>query len=498
MNNNQTEFLAVAGTSQNAAQSNAQLDNPGTCVKTTVERPPRVKTVSAFDMSVKGAWRARRDLYRSLCRTPKGRISFEAAELYEDVLDLFIGNTDRVQNFRKSENSYYWGRPIAKWAKKYGCTLDQFDGWLKILRDSGLIATCMMKTRTNMLQIRPLVAAGSACLSGWPDEQNYAHLLKAQTQAQQGPAGSFGPHAPAAKQPQCFGGNLAPPKDLGLAVGLACKGLKDFVDASLSTEAIPDNSKTKPGKTSQTQNQPAFPDAVVKPPKFCTASEKNSAGLLWLSLVTQYAPEHALPLKVRDWKIMRDLCNRLDGMTDLPGHEPVLRWIIRHWSRWATSIGYADQVAPDKLTTVLVVAVAAYHKERQRLAEKVAYKAEIQASLAKHAAEMEASKAEKAAAPPPPKKLNDIAQLVADKAAAKAAQQATTPMAEPALPIPEPIECLPVVQVAKATDAVDYDDEGYTYQETLDAMKHAAALESKKAAPVQPNIFPHKPKPVTV
>jgi hypothetical protein len=444
-------YMAPEAT-QSIASAHSGFDNPGTCVKKSVERPPRLKTVSPFDMSIKGAWRTRRDLYRSLCRTPKGRVSFEAAELYDDILDLFIGNVERVQNFNKRDGCYYWGRSIAKWAKRYKCTQDQFDGWLKILRDRGLIATCMMKTPTNMLQIRPLVAAGSACLSGWPDEQNYAHLLKAQTQAQQGSAGTFGPNALAAKQPQCIGGNLAPPKSLGFAVSSPCTKQKVFVAASLATESPAVIFPGQSGKTSQKQNQPVLPDAVVKAPKFCTASEKNSAGLLWLSLVVQYLPEHELPLKGREWKIVRDLCNRIDSMADLPGHEPVLRWVIQNWLLWAKPIGYTDQVAPSKLTTVLDTAVAGYREERLRLAEKEAHKAAMAKAL----------QAEKTAAPPLPKKLNKFAQQLADEQASK-----------PVTLLPEVVACADMPALAEPAL------EPATWQDVLDSWKPAAPATPK-------------------
>ncbi|WP_158935073.1 hypothetical protein [Burkholderia sp. S171] len=465
MEYSEVEMQAV----ESAAQLIAGIDKPDNAVK-----PPRLKTVSAFDMTAPGAWRARRDLYRSLCHTPKDRISFEAADLYEDILDLWQ-QRDRVQNFSKRHNCFYWGRPIAKWAKKYKCTERQFDYWLKVLRDCKLIATCMMKTKTNMLQIRPLVAEGSAYLSGWPDSQNFKHLLKPKTQAQQGQAEGFCPAALEQNLSQCISTNFVPLKNLGLHVGVACTGLKDFVDASLSTEASTSNSKTDSGKTDPENQTPVLLESILKFPKFCTASTRNSAGLLWESLVVQYQPEHHAPLAVRAFRDLRTAFEKIDSMADLPGHEPVLRWGIRNWVFWARPIGYEQQVNPKAVVTRLDTLLAAYREERECELKKAADKAEMAAAIKKANAEILAAQAAKASAPPPVKKLSSIAQAVAQFKAGKAlVEQAATPPAEPcpcagtpeahepvveAVAAPAPVQCPAVVLADSVTPALLLDDE---------------------------------------
>ncbi|MGX7001936.1 hypothetical protein [Caballeronia sp. KNU42] len=384
------------------------FDKPSIDDKKTKAPPPsRLKVVSAFDMAAKGAWQARRDLYRSLCRTPTGRISFAAAELYQDILDLWQ-QTQRVQNLRNSDNSYYWGRPIAKWAKKYGVTEDQFDGWLKILRDRKLIATCTMKTPYNMLQIRPLVAEGSACLSGWPDSHNYAHLLKAETQAQQGPAGSFGPAAQAAKQPCGSSAKTALIKDLGLPVGVACTSLLDSVAASPATKADMINSSGETGKDNpKVKSKTASPESVLETPKIDKTPLKNGKQPLsfareWEQLMRERGKY--MPLNRTDCRKLKDARNKLYAAGEEKGFTPstLLRSALVPWFKFAMHARDESQCGwlkhePDVtfFITHLSSVVTWHEKQLADAAEKVA----LAAQMLKAHADIAAFKAAHEAAP---------------------------------------------------------------------------------------------------
>ena len=458
-----------------AAQLNCALDKPDNCAKKTKAPPPPI--IQQVAVLPDSHWRKH---YLDVCHGDHA-----AAELLGKIVFRYqptSKGTARLENIRYTSDgkrAYWWGHRVEALASECGLKYEQTRYALRKLTGWGLIETRSAKTPVKMLQVRLLVAEGAASLNGWPDFGLSQIAICENSQ-----------------KAICENSQMKSFKVVG---GKSVEVGKVFVAASPATNPSPDFLSMQPGK-----DKPA-PDAVVKSPKFCTASEKNSAGLLWLSLVTQYLPEHALPLKVREWKIVRDLCNRIDSMPDLPGHEPVLRWAFQNWPLWAKAIGYADQVAPDKLTTVLDTAIAAYREECTRLAEKEAFKVQKQETLKKASEEIAALQAAAAAAPKPVKKLSKIAQFVADKAAAKAIAETPEPQPEPAPALnPEPL----VVHYLTADDYEECNEPPLESEKApltpaeLRALDHAkqqariAALKQQKFAASAATMFHGKPKHV--
>jgi hypothetical protein len=211
---------------------NAEYDcNPGAmfanagCVSTTTADlyvrklkkgpPPTVRMVPVIDLTRHGAYYERRVMNRKLCH---GHI--EAAELYQEIIDLWQpkDGKPRVENIRSG--CFWWGRSRENWAKKMAWTERQVKHRISQLRDFGLIETCMAKTPYNMLQVRPLVADGAASLPGTPDSSNYPSLTDAESLMDKG--------SQEITCPQAHGHNLAAGaetkighiKALGLGVGL--------------------------------------------------------------------------------------------------------------------------------------------------------------------------------------------------------------------------------------------------------------------------------------
>jgi hypothetical protein len=209
-----------------------------------------IKVVSAIDMTKHGAYRERKRLNLLLCHG-----HYEAAELYQEILDPFLrkhkAGDPMVKNTR--DGVYWWGRSWEAYAAKLHWTDRQVKYRLSQLRDFGLIATRMAKTPFNMLQARPLVAEGAAYLTGTPDASNYPGL-----KSESEPQSLTGQGTQPINCPQAVGQDLSsgsktkivPIKALGLEVGLKEVGGKPPGDKS-KTESTPE-STSKPVDASLT------------------------------------------------------------------------------------------------------------------------------------------------------------------------------------------------------------------------------------------------------
>lgn len=441
------EHQAVASASQNAVQAIAQIDNPQTCIKKAKAPPPPImKSVCVLPDS---HWRKH---YLSVCHGDHA-----AAELLGEIAFRYQPNKSKphlknIRNGRDGKPAFWWGHKLEDLANERGLKYEQVRYALRKLSAWGLIETRSAKTPVKMLQIRLLIAEGAASLNGWP---------------------AFGiPQIAICENSQmaiCGNSQIKALKGVG---SKAVEVVKVFVPATQDTESTSLKSTTQPGKdkpktkpqslsltnsvegeNSKTQTKStatpdltpvaAAPSPVVvaqqqTQPKFCHATEKNSAWLLWESLVVQYQPDHALSPQVKGPKLVRDVCNRLDQMADLPGHEPVLRWIVRNWKFWSPE----PSVKPGYASSHLDSAVAGYREERDSAAKSLASKKAMAQAIAKADAEIEAAQAAKAAAAPAPEQHESefvAALLLKAKQKAKAAL------------VPEPV-------VAHVLDADDFEE----------------------------------------
>ncbi|MGF6905355.1 hypothetical protein [Paraburkholderia sp. GAS348] len=467
MNHSEDETQAVAEASQNAAQaiaSSPTFDNPQTCATAPAAPTPAGKATAVRPKSEYA------EFFSQHCRAGYGVAKVFSYLVLRNQRNKPGANPARLevqrQGGRWGERAYWWLDTLQEIAGACGMTVKQVRTALEILDRLNQIEAHQGRHPINgvvgkyrnksVLHIRLIVCERANGLDGWPTVEQMRTILEC-------------PKGHLITCPQ--GHPLVPDAEVGLDA-LEVKDSNTGFHSEDPTGAIPEIQQAN----SESQNPESPPDAVEVVPKF----EKKKTGPKPKAVTSNGDWQHYNRLAMKhDMDALLQTCI---GAGLVAGHRKMLD---DDECSMIERIEHGLKTSPHDKTDTLeslilgardwpgICAVFEYLEEKDLNAP-----AEPNFKFfTKH-----------------------ILVFLADpellECYPKATPATATPSAEPAVcagavdtaePVSEAVVCPQIPQVSVETPALtpyadDDDDEGYSHQEKLDAMRHMAMLEARQQA----------------
>ncbi|MFM0501937.1 hypothetical protein [Paraburkholderia caffeinilytica] len=465
-NHSPAETLAVASTSQNTEQVSAQLIAPAAPFITGPYDPakhpsgPRIRR--AKDSTNTRALVPPRDHepYVRLYASNVDALGLLGSVVFDYIADWYQPNVKTGKAKLKARDCHggYWVACSYDDLKEHtGLKKRDAERGIADCVEAGVFETTVMKfDGKRMLHIRITAAGGQPTLKGplivgstAGQTPKHTGVLKNDSQAPM--CALLGDQS----TPVCF------PYTSPISSSPILVTSLDSAAASPATKPEPVNSPEQAGKVNpKVKSDTPTPDAVASAPKFDNSLLSNGKRPLtfareWQQLLKEQGK--LVTLTRIEGRLLSIARNKLYEAGVEGGFTPseILRLVLEKWVHFAchardeTQSGFAKLEPEVAYFTKYLSSAISFRTKK--LTEQAADEAQKAAMIMANA-EIEALQAAKAAEPPKPKKKSKIAQLVADEAAAKAAQQ---PVHQPAPAVGLSFEEAFALVNQAATPAVD-------------------------------------------